>query len=69
MKQYLELLQDVIDNGTRKGDRTGTGTTAVFGRQFRHNLADGFQLLNDGGERSRFRHSHNMTRDSRELKP
>ncbi|WP_062379332.1 thymidylate synthase [Pseudomonas abietaniphila] len=45
MKQYLELLQDVIDNGTRKGDRTGTGTTAVFGRQIRHNLADGFPLL------------------------
>jgi thymidylate synthase len=45
MKQYLELLQDVIDNGTRKGDRTGTGTTAVFGRQIRHNLANGFPLL------------------------
>ncbi|SFP67424.1 thymidylate synthase [Geopseudomonas sagittaria] len=45
MKQYLELLKDVIENGAQKGDRTGTGTKAVFGRQFRHNLADGFPLL------------------------
>lgn len=45
MKQYLELLQDIMDNGTRKGDRTGTGTTSVFGRQIRHNLAHGFPLL------------------------
>jgi len=45
MKKYLELLQDIIDNGTQKGDKTGTGTTSVFGRQFRHNLQDGFPLL------------------------
>ncbi len=45
MKQYLDLLTDVIENGVKKGDRTGTGTKAVFGRQFRHNLADGFPLL------------------------
>jgi thymidylate synthase len=45
MKQYLDLLQDILDNGASKDDRTGTGTLSVFGRQFRHNLSDGFPLL------------------------
>ncbi len=45
MKQYLELLQDILANGTIKGDRTGTGTSSVFGRQIRHDLSTGFPLL------------------------
>jgi thymidylate synthase len=45
MQQYLNLLQDIMTNGSQKGDRTGTGTVSVFGRQIRHNLQDGFPLL------------------------
>ena len=45
MKQYLELLQDILAHGTDKSDRTGTGTRSVFGRQLRHDLSDGFPLL------------------------
>jgi thymidylate synthase len=45
MKQYLNLLQDILDNGATKSDRTGTGTLSVFGRQYRHDLAQGFPLL------------------------
>jgi len=44
-KQYTDLLQDILDNGVTKGDRTGTGTLSVFGRQIRHNMSDGFPLL------------------------
>ena len=44
-KQYLELLQDILDNGVTKTDRTGTGTLSVFGRQIRHKMSEGFPLL------------------------
>jgi len=44
-KQYQELLQDILDNGVRKGDRTGTGTISVFGRMIRHKMSEGFPLL------------------------
>jgi thymidylate synthase len=42
---YQALLQDILDNGIEKTDRTGTGTISVFGRQIRHNMRDGFPLL------------------------
>ncbi len=45
MKQYLELMQDILDNGIKKEDRTGTGTLSLFGRQLRFDLSEGFPLL------------------------
>ena len=44
-KQYQALLQDILDNGVEKRDRTGTGTISVFGRQIRHKMSEGFPLL------------------------
>ena len=44
-KQYTDLLQDILDNGVTKQDRTGTGTISVFGRQIRHKMSGGFPLL------------------------
>ena len=44
-KQYQQLLQDILDNGIVKKDRTGTGTLSVFGRQIRHKMSEGFPLL------------------------
>ena len=45
MKQYLDLLNRIMTEGTQKGDRTGTGTVSIFGHQARYNLEDGFPLL------------------------
>ena len=44
-KQYTALLQDILDNGYTKKDRTGTGTISLFGKQIRHRMSEGFPLL------------------------
>jgi thymidylate synthase len=44
-KSYQALLQDILDNGVKKEDRTGTGTISVFGRQIRHKMSEGFPLI------------------------
>jgi thymidylate synthase len=44
-KAYQSLLQDILDNGVEKTDRTGTGTISVFGRQIRHKMSEGYPLL------------------------
>jgi len=44
-QQYINLLEDILDNGVEKQDRTGTGTLSVFGRQIRHKMSEGYPLL------------------------
>ncbi len=45
MQQYKNLLRDIMTNGRRRGDRTGTGTISIFGTQLRFDLTDGFPVV------------------------
>ena len=45
MKQYLDLVKEVLENGNQKGDRTGTGTKSIFGHQLRFDLSKGFPMI------------------------
>src|SRR6185503_7947529 len=45
MKQYLDLMSEILEKGAKKTDRTGTGTLSVFGRQLRFDLSEGFPLI------------------------
>ena len=45
MKQYLDLLSEIVDSGVRKEDRTGVGTSSIFGYQMRYDLSKGFPLV------------------------
>jgi len=44
-RDYQNLLKDILENGNKKMDRTGTGTISIFGRTIRHKMSDGFPLL------------------------
>ena len=45
MKEYLSLIQEILNNGEQKSDRTGTGTISIFGTQTKYDLRDGFPLV------------------------